>query len=105
MKEFEFNGLKIKLGRTSLENDKLISESQQNWWWFHLGKLKSGHLVLESESEPDTETLNYCAQLVKEHSKFKNIYRVSVIYTQIRHVKKTDTPGQVTTKRTKSITI
>ena len=42
--------------------------------------------------------INHCALLVKENTKYKNLKRVKINYTQIKNIRTTDTPGKVIIK-------
>ena len=45
----------------------------------------------------------FAGSLVKEYSKLKNNKKVKIIYTQIKNITKTKTPGCVLTQNTKTI--
>lgn len=94
MKEFTFNDTIFRLGANAKENHILIDEADPNDWWFHLDNLPSGHCIVECKDLKKDLCL-YAAQLIKEHSKYKNYKKLKVIYLQIKNIKKTKNPGQV----------
>lgn len=97
-KTFENN--LIKIGENANDNDKIISEAAQTDIWFHLADFSSCHVIIKcSKEHPITkQMINYCAILVKENTKYKNLPKVTVNYTDIKNVKKTETKGKVILK-------
>jgi predicted ribosome quality control (RQC) complex YloA/Tae2 family protein len=99
---------RIRAGETAQENWDLINDSSQNDVWFHVDGSPSCHVVVEvgdKKKGPHKSVINYCAQLCKEGSKLKANKNVKIIYTEIKNVKKSDKPGAVTTKCTKTVKI
>lgn len=101
----------IKIGKNAQENWDIISESSQNDMWFHLGgSMPSPHVVLiipenfKLKKIP-TKIITECGSLCKKHSKFANIKKVSVIYTEIKNVTKGETVGSVYTKKTTTVVL
>ena len=92
-----FENNPIKIGETSGENDEIIRESNQSDVWFHMHNLPSCHVIIKNTKEhPITkQMINYCANLVKENTKYRNLPKVKINYTQIKNVKKTDVKGRV----------
>ena len=92
-----FEGNLIKVGTCAEENDQLISDAKQTDIWFHLHNLPSCHVVIESSSDyPVTkQMIAYCANVTKQNTKYRDANQVSVIYTAIKNVRKTDTKGKV----------
>src|SRR5947209_3036296 len=90
----------IKIGKNQDENDKIISDAKQNDLWFHLSNLTSCHVILEySKDYPiSNQMIYYCAKLVKENTKFKNLPKLTVNYTEIKNIKKTEIKGKVIIK-------
>lgn len=95
-----FENNMIKIGQSQDENDQIISSANQTDLWFHLNNLPSCHVILNcNKNNPATkQMINYCAQLVKENTKFKNLQKVKVNYTEIKNIKKTETKGKVIIK-------
>ena len=110
----------IEVGRTQMENDKLVrfykrGESSDNTEkttvWFHLGDgYSSGHgfatiltSVYIARGQAYTECLRRVAVLVKNFSRRKNESSVPVVYTLITNVGLTSTPGLVTLKDAKKV--
>ena len=108
MKELIFEEIKFVLGKNSTENFQLIDmakEENENYWWFHLDNMPSGHCVIYSEN-PNKNQIKMAGLFVKENSKAKYFKKVPIIYTQLKNVKKTKTIGEVILKgNTKMIKI
>ncbi len=96
----------IKIGNNAQENWDLISSATQNDIWFHLGDNRpSPHVILQiPENYKSTKipkrVINRCCVLCKQHSKYENIKKVTIIYTEIKNVSKGDKIGSVYTKKT-----
>ena len=99
MKEYlvEENQILIKVGENSKENWDLLKESSQNYLWLHLKNLSSPYVII-FDNNPSKNILNYAASLCKNHSKYHNLKKVKVIYTQVKNLKKTDKEGSVIVK-------
>jgi predicted ribosome quality control (RQC) complex YloA/Tae2 family protein len=114
MKELKYDSIHdktiytIRVGGSAEENWNLIDRSKQNDIWFHVDGMPSCHVVLEMPDKnkpPNRSVIKYCAILCKNGSKSKDMNKVSIIYTKIKNVKKSDVTGSVTTKNTKVIKI
>lgn len=93
----------IVIGQSQLENDIIIKQSQQNDIWFHLDKLSGPHIILRSNGdEIPKRYLNYIGSLFPQY-KHGLSKHYTVIYTTIKNVKLTSTPGKVTVSKTKKI--
>src|SRR3990167_11422134 len=84
----------ISIGTSAKENWDILSTALQNDLWFHLGgNLSSPHIILHIPENMKArkipkQAINKCAILCKMHSKYKDINRVSVIYTETKNVSK-----------------
>ncbi len=93
----------LVIGQNQNENDKIIKSSSSNDIWFHLDKLSGPHFVFKTQTdEIPKKYLNQIAVLFRE---YKNGLpnRYTVIYTYIKNVKLTNTPGLVIPCKTKNI--
>ncbi len=97
----------IRVGENAEENSKLISDSKQTDLWFHLDNLPSCHVVISCNKKNPVSSImiQYCAKLCKQHTKYKNYYKLKVMYTEIKNVKKTKTHGKVTIKGKSKIVV
>jgi hypothetical protein len=107
----------IEIGRTQLENDKLVrlhklaGGADKTIIWFHLGGGdSSGHgfaTIPTSNYTKGTQLYKECiyraATLVKSFSKRKDDKHVSIIYTIISNVALTTTRGLVTLNDSKKV--
>lgn len=91
---------KVLIGQNALENDQLVKQSKQNDLWFHLnGNLSSPHIILETQGD----------KIKKSNlSHMKYFFSISVsnlpknytiMYTNVKNVKRTNIPGTVVPKR------
>jgi predicted ribosome quality control (RQC) complex YloA/Tae2 family protein len=96
-KDSTFPNNLIRIGENDRDNDKIISESKQTDVWFHLDKLPSTHIIISVDKDnPITkEMIDHCASLTKQHTKYRNVPIVKVIYTDIKNVEMLDKPGLV----------
>tara|TARA_B100001989_G_C24334251_1_gene361609 strand:+ start:303 stop:641 length:339 start_codon:yes stop_codon:yes gene_type:complete len=97
----------IKIGKNKEENWKIIQESEDNDFWFHLNDYPSCHVIISSNGNKklDNLILKRGAVLCKQYSKYSNIKNLEIIYTKIKNIKLSDEIGSVITKNTKIIKI
>ena len=108
--EYEYNEkiYKYYVGKNKKENWEIIDNANENDVWFHVNNLPSCHVIFENtdnNKDINDKLLLYGAFLCKKNSKFKNFNKLSIIYTKVKNVKKTNEIGAVTTTRTKKIII
>ena len=103
---FQDQQFQIKLGKSAQENWDIISDSNPNDIWFHIKSLPSPHVILTNPPTPiPPQLLHTCATICKQHSKYKNLQKITIIYTTIKHVKKAEKVGSVYTSKTSQITV
>jgi len=98
--------MELLIGTNQRENDTLIKNSHQNDLWFHLENMSGPHFVLRIEDDmvPTKRQLYQIASLFSQYKTgLGRNYRV--IYTEIKNVTRTKTPGQVIVKNKKIISI
>lgn len=98
--DLTYENNKIKIGKNAIDNDNIIKESKETDVWFHISGLPSCHVIIECSTEnPITkQMIYYCANLVKHNTKYKNINKLKINYTNIKNVFRTDVPGKVILK-------
>ena len=89
----------ILIGKNQKGNDEILKSAKPDDLWFHLANLPSCHAIMSIPSEDDTVTLkskiNYCVNLVKQNTKFKNAKNIKVDCLAIKYIKLTSIPGEV----------
>lgn len=100
---------KCIIGKNAQENWNLIDSSDELDLWFHLEDNPSPHIFLKtnnsSKNKISKNVLKACAIYCKQHSKLKSNNNVSIIYTEIKNIKKTNIVGSVISSNTKKIII
>jgi len=93
----------LVIGETQKENDIIIKSSNQNDTWFHLDKISGPHFVLQNKGDIiPKKYINNIGSLFREYkSKLPNRY--SVIYTEVKNIRLTNTLGTVNVSKTKKI--
>jgi predicted ribosome quality control (RQC) complex YloA/Tae2 family protein len=94
MKEFDYEGVTLKLGQCDSENDRLIRESRPEHTWVHLNSFPSGHVVIQSP-DVDANVLQVAAQICLQHSKVRSLKTAKAITTSVSNLKRTDALGEV----------
>jgi predicted ribosome quality control (RQC) complex YloA/Tae2 family protein len=84
----------FRLGKNATENWQLIDDADLEDWWFHVDGLPSGHCIVETKILTD-EMIQYGSKLVIENCKAKLLNKVTIIYIQVKSLKKTKTVGEV----------
>jgi predicted ribosome quality control (RQC) complex YloA/Tae2 family protein len=87
----------VNIGKSAKENWKLLDDSHPNDIWFHLDKVSSPYVILESKNSEDIpqHIIYECAKLCKSHSKQKNLTSSSIIYCSVGNIKKAKAVGSV----------
>jgi predicted ribosome quality control (RQC) complex YloA/Tae2 family protein len=94
VKEKQFEKMQIGegtayIGRNSVSNHRLVFQfANPSDWWFHAQKIPSAHLIFRKNGAITDEEVQECAAIVAGYSKAKNDLKVTIDYTQKKHVKK-----------------
>lgn len=96
------------IGKNQNENFEVIDKGVNDDLWFHAADVSSCHIVCQVPHDIGKKELRYIittgALLCKNNTnKLKSMKNVNIIYTKITNVVKTDVPGCVVTKDTKTI--
>ena len=92
------SGLRILVGRSNTQNDRLTREAFKSDYWFHTQRIHGSHVILCTEgAEPDSRSLTEAAILAAWFSQGRDSGQVAVDYTQVRNVRKPNgaRPGMV----------
>ena len=82
-------GLRIFVGRSNSQNDKLTKNAQRWDIWLHTQKIHGSHVILCTDgAEPDQRSLYEAAVLAAYYSQGRDSGKVPVDYTPVRCVKK-----------------
>jgi predicted ribosome quality control (RQC) complex YloA/Tae2 family protein len=84
-------GSRIFVGRSPAENAELTFRiARPNDLWFHARGQPGAHVILQRDdrAEPSKEDVRTAAELAALHSKGRNSAKVTVDYTQRKHVRK-----------------
>lgn len=85
------NGLEVLVGRNNQQNDRLTFRQATDYdLWFHTQEIPGSHVLLRMAAgvAPDTEDLQFAANLAAYHSRGRQSDQVPVVYTQPKHVYK-----------------
>jgi predicted ribosome quality control (RQC) complex YloA/Tae2 family protein len=97
------------IGKSAQENWNLIDSSDDNDLWFHLEDESSPHVILQTnntnKNKISKNVIKACAIYCKQYSKLKSNQNVSIIYTEIKNIKKTNIVGSVITTNIKKLLI
>lgn len=93
------DGYHMYVGKNNLQNDYLSMKFAGNSdWWFHTKEVPGSHVVVKSEgNELPDRTFEEAAALAAYYSKARESTKVTVDYTQKKHLKKPSkaAPGYV----------
>ncbi len=94
----------IYVGTNAKENWKLIDDSDPFDMWLHVDEYPSGHVVIREKlsGKTELEVPHYPNQIIaigadycKSQSKYSNIPKLKIVYTQIANLKKGKDIGSV----------
>lgn len=84
-----FDGLEIRVGRTSRDNDVLtFRHAKGNEWWLHAADYPGSHVVVKVSGDLPEQTLLDAATLAVRYSKANFAGKQPVSYTQRKNVTK-----------------
>ncbi len=100
----------IWIGQNSKDNWEIIDNASDHDIWFHLEEFSSPHVILRMTEDIKLKAvpkwlLIECAIACKQKSSQKKMNKVTIIYTNIKNVKKAEKVGSVTTFNTLSLVI
>ena len=109
--EFDLE-LTYLIGQNAKDNFAVIDKGFEDDIWFHAKLESSCHVVcllpnnFKMDKKIQKSILEKGAELCKKNTcKLSNLHKTEFIYTELKNVTKTKTPGLVITKNTKSINI
>ncbi len=70
MKEIIVNDVVFRIGKNASDNTQLIKDSNKDWYWFHLDKFPSCHVIV-CKDELNEDDIITAGNLVKDNSKYK----------------------------------
>lgn len=87
--EHQYQGALLYIGRSSAANHELVfRHARPQDLWFHAQGVPSAHVLLRVDGEPDEGHIEHAARLAASFSKRRSDTRVTVDYTEKKHVKK-----------------
>ena len=101
MKEIIIDEISYKIGTNADDNQQLVQSSDPNFYWFHLEKFPSAHVVV-SVNELTNEIIFNASSLVKEFSKYK-FKHIGVSYCKINNLVHDKEPGLVFFKSNRQV--
>ena len=91
----------VLIGKSAIDNDVIIKMSHPEDIWFHFQNVSGPHIILQSSGNRiDKKVLYEVASKLFDH-KPKVPKNQGVIYTEVKNVKLTKTPGTVITRKIK----
>lgn len=97
------------IGTSAADNFAVIDKGGPDDYWFHASDCSSCHVVVNVPEHVDKRELKTIikkgALLCKQNtSKLAKLQSVTVVYTKVKYITKTDVSGCVTMKNEKTIT-
>lgn len=104
------NTVKYTIGTNAKDNFDIIDKSNINDIWFHVDDKPSCHVICtfpETINKLNKKTLNQIikqgAIICKKYSKYSLEENLSIVYTRIQYVRKTEIIGSVNISNSKTI--
>ena len=88
MQAISSDGIPIRIGRNSAQNDRLTFSAPPDTLWLHAKNMTGSHVLVDCEGEPPEQTLREAAQLAAWFSRGYRSSQVPVDYTRRKYVKK-----------------
>jgi predicted ribosome quality control (RQC) complex YloA/Tae2 family protein len=88
-REYEFDGVKIYVGRNNLQNDRLLRLADADDIWLHTQKYHSSHVWISTQGKnPTDKALQVAAEICAYYSQARDGDKILVDYCQRKYVKK-----------------
>ena len=102
MKIIEHNDIDFYLGQSAKDNWDMLDKAKsinQDYIWFHLDSFPSPYVIMYATNTELLTNINsylyFGANLCKEHSKYKNLRDLKILYIPIKKLTKGDKVGEV----------
>ncbi len=105
-RKFEHGGFLILVGKSNIQNERILREASGNDIWLHAHGIPGAHVIIKTGGrQVEKETLEYAASLAAGYSRGKDSGRVAVDYTLVKYVKKPkgSKPGMVIYRNYKTL--
>ena len=104
-KTFEYT-----IGKSAYENHHIIDISNPYDLWFHVSDYPSCHVICKLENirynaKLFNKIIKQGAVICKQNCNLKNKKDLSISYTHLKNIKKTNIPGEVSLQNVKYINI
>jgi predicted ribosome quality control (RQC) complex YloA/Tae2 family protein len=105
------NSIEYSIGKNAQHNFDIIDRADEHDIWFHINGDSSCHVIAHLPTDillskkQLKQIITQGAVICKSNSRHKSGKNIPIVYTHIKHVKKTDTIGTVTTENAKVISI
>jgi len=86
---------KFIIGQNAQDNWNILELTKPNHYFFHLASFPSPYVILTCEDIPSPKDIITCAQICKEHTKYRNLKNIRVDYCPCSNVIKGDKTGEV----------
>ena len=93
MKEITIDETIYRIGQNDKDNTDLIKNSESEWFWFHLEKFPSCHVII-CKNDISSEEIMTASQLVKDNSKYK-FNNIGINYCKVKNLVHGDKAGSV----------
>lgn len=94
MKIIKFNNINYIIGTNSRENWKILEDADEDDIWIHLHQYSSPYVILQTYKKIENADLLYGGFICKQHSKYKNVNNVNMIFSLVKYVKKGKFSGE-----------
>ena len=97
------------IGKNAQDNFDIIDDAEEYHMWFHIEGAPSGHVIAKIDDNLDKKQMRYVikqgAVICKQVSKFASAKDVNIVYARAGDVEKTEIPGKVIVKNSKTVSI
>ncbi len=105
----DVDGFTILIGRSAVENDRLLREAAPDDLWLHAKGFAGSHVIVKrgGRREIPDAVVQHAARLAATHSKARDERRVEVLATGVKHVRKPKgaAPGLVNISQGDTLTV
>jgi len=109
MKTEIHDGTTFLIGTSATDNFHALDAAEPHHLWFHVANHSSCHVIAMNEPTARKKALRRVitrgALLCKQHSRYKSVPNLEILFARVRDVSKTAVPGTVLTSRASIIRV
>jgi hypothetical protein len=94
MKRYTACGTQFTVGESAIDNWAIIAAANKDYYWLHLDKYPSAHIIIEIDVEPTADEIAFATDLVRAATPRAPV-SAGIVWTQVSNLRRGSKPGEV----------